>query len=243
MPRKASGSRTGQVDLTSSKLVVDTMDEYGVEEALRLRDAGAVSEVVALAVGPTRNEDALRTALAMGVDRAILVEANEYLDVLAVSSVVAQVARAEMVDLIFLGGQQADWDSHALGAATAERLGWPQATWTNALTMSGQELIGRHDVEGGSEQFSLSLPAVITTQQGLNEPRYPTLPNIMKAKRKELRRESIDTFAVHLQGYSAEFAHPGQSSAEEKSWMVRKTYDQVASQLVSMLRTEARIIP
>ncbi len=132
----------------------------------------------------------------MGADRAILVEANEPLDVIATSSVVAQIAKTEAVDLIFCGGQQADWDSHGLGPATAERLGWPQATWTNALTLEGAQLAGKHDIDAGSETFTITLPAVVTTQQGLNEPRYPTLPNIMKAKRKEMRRDSLATYNV-----------------------------------------------
>jgi electron transfer flavoprotein beta subunit len=117
--------KEGRVDLSNSKLIVDTMDEYGVEEALRLRegDPGAEVEVVALAIGPARSEETLHTVLAMGADRAVLVEEEVGLDVIAASSVVAQVARNEAVDLILCGGQQADWDSHGLGAATAELLG------------------------------------------------------------------------------------------------------------------------
>jgi electron transfer flavoprotein beta subunit len=178
----------------------------------------------------------------MGADRAILVEADVYLDVIAVSSIVAQVAKAESADLILMGGQQADWDSQALGAATAERLGWPQSTWTNALTVNGQELTGRHDVEGGSEEFKLSLPAVITTQQGLNEPRYPTLPNIMKAKRKELRRETFERFNVtaKLNVLSADIQLKQRA---RKILDGKKDVDVAVSQLVDLLRNEARIIP
>ena len=172
------------VALENSKLVMDTMDEYGVEEALRLRESGAESEIVAVAVGPARVQDALRTALAMGVDRAIHVETDVRLDAIALSKVLAQIAEQEHATLIFSGGQQADWDSHALAAATAERLNWPQATWATALELKGNTLTGKHDVDEGSETFTLELPAVITTQQGLNEPRYPTLPNIMKSKKK-----------------------------------------------------------
>ena len=230
-----------QVDLTGSKLVVDTMDEYGVEEALRLRDGGAAEEVITLAVGPARAEEALRTALAMGADRAILVETTEPLDVIAVSAVVAQVAKAEQVDLIFCGGQQADWDSHALGAATAERLGWPQATWTNKLAVEGNELTGTHDVDAGSETFRIALPAVITTQQGLNEPRYPTLPNIMKAKRKELRRDAIATYSVQpklkMLGSSVQVKQRARTILDGK-----KDVEQVAAQLVGLLRNEAKVI-
>ncbi len=232
--------KDGLIDLSASKLVVDTMDEYGVEQALRLREANPGTEVVALAIGPVRNEEALRTALAMGADRAILVESNDYLDVIAISSVVAQVAKAESIDLIFCGGQQADWDSHALGAATAERLAWPQATWTNALTLEGTTLTGKHEVDEGAETFTLPLPAVVTTQQGLNEPRYPTLPNIMKAKKKEMRRDLIATYAVasKLKVVSANV----QVKARLNKIIDGKDFELAASELVNLLRTEARVI-
>src|SRR6202012_4128803 len=184
------------VALENSKLVMDTMDEYGVEEALRLRESGIEAEIIAVAIGPARVRDALRTALAMGVDRAIHVETDIRLNAIPLSKVLAQIATQEDPSLILSGGQQADWDSHALGAATAERLNWPQATWTSALELKGTTLTGKHDIDQGSETFTLELPAVITTQQGLNEPRYPTLPNIMKAKKKELRKETLEQFDV-----------------------------------------------
>src|SRR6202789_1611112 len=137
--------------LENSKLVMDTMDEYGVEEALRLRESGIEVEIVAVAVGPARVQDALRTALAMGVDRAIHVETDVRLDAIALSKVLAQIATQEGAALIFSGGQQADWDSHALGAATAERLNWPQATWTSPLELKGSRLTGKNDGSGGRE--------------------------------------------------------------------------------------------
>ncbi len=232
--------KDGTVDLASSKLVMDTMDEYGVEEALRLREAGSDIEVVVLAVGPARCEEALRSALAMGADRAILVEANVPLDVIAVSDVVAQVAKKEQVDLIFCGGQQADWDSQGLGAATAERLGWTQATWTSALTLQGQQLSGQHDCDGGSESFTVPLPAIVTTQQGLNEPRYPTLPNIMKAKKKEFRRDSLESYGVQprLKVLGAEV----QVRERRHTMLEGKDAAAAAAQLVSLLRNEARVI-
>ena len=232
--------KDGKVDLSSSKLVVDTMDEYGLEEALRFREQGAQVEVIALAVGPARHEEALRSALAMGADRAILVATDEPLDVIATSSIVAQVAKNEQVDLIFAGGQQADWDSQALGAATAERLGWPQATWTSALTIADGQLTGTHDVDAGSETFTLALPAVVTTQQGLNEPRYPTLPNIMKARKKELRRDAFESFQVmpKLKVLSADV------QVKQRSRKILDGKDAVAAagQLVDLLRKEARVI-
>jgi electron transfer flavoprotein beta subunit len=232
--------REGVVDMASSKLVVDTMDEYGVEAALRLRDNDASVQVIALAVGSPRTEEALRSALAMGADRAILVETSEVLDVLGVSSIVAQVAKTEEVELIFCGGQQADWDSHALGAATAERLDWPQATWTNALALDGRQLTGKHDVDAGSEAFTLALPAIVTTQQGLNEPRYPTLPNIMKAKKKELRRDAVTSYEVRpqLKYLNAEL----QVKVRLRHIIDGKDPSAAAKRLVDLLRNEARVI-
>jgi electron transfer flavoprotein beta subunit len=232
--------KDGIVDLSGSKLVVDTMDEYGVEEALRLREAGSDIEVVALAVGASSLESALRSVLAMGADRAILVESDARLDALAVSEIVAEVARKEQVDLILCGGQQADWDSHALGAATAERLGWAQATWVTALAIQESGLVGQHDVDAGSESFQTALPAVVTTQQGLNEPRYPTLPNILKAKKKELRRELLGEYRVsaRVKFVGAEI----QARARRRTILDGKDPDLAAAQLVGLLRDEAKVL-
>lgn len=234
--------KEGRVDLSSSKLVVDTMDEYGVEEALRLRecDSTSATEIVALAIGSARCEEALRTVLAMGADRAILVEEDRALDVIAASSVVAEVAKNEVVDLILCGGQQADWDSHALGAATAERMGWPQATWTSALSLAGRELTGKHDVDAGAETFALTLPAVVTTQQGLNEPRYPTLPNIIKAKKKELRRDAGTSYGVEakLEMLSVEI----QMKERRRFILDGKDAAVAAKLLVDLLQNEAGVL-
>ncbi|MFP5232900.1 MAG: electron transfer flavoprotein subunit beta/FixA family protein [Acidobacteriota bacterium] len=232
--------RDGAVELEGSKLVMDTMDEYGVEEALRLRESGAAAEVVVVAVGPARAEESIRTALAMGADRGVHVVTDVALDAIALSAVVAQIARDEGAELIFCGGQQADWDSQALGAATAERLQWPQATWTSQLEMKGSTLVGKHEVDEGSETFELQLPAVVTTQQGLNEPRYPTLPNIMKSKKKEIRKEILETF-----GAVPRIKVTGQEIQVKER--MRKILDgkdaaAAAAQLVKMLREEAGVI-
>lgn len=235
---KVSGNA---VDLEGTTVVIDGMDEYGVEEALRLREGGAnVEQIIALAVGPQRNEDALRTALAMGVDRAIHVETAEKIDAVSLSKIVAQVAQAENASLILVGGQEADWDSQALGAATAERLGWPQLTWTNELKLEGDTLTGRHDVDEGNESFKASLPAVVTTQQGLNEPRYPTLPNIMKAKKKELRKDALDTYGVtpKVRTVSAEI----QTRARLNKMIDGKDPAAAAAELIDLLRNEAKVI-
>ncbi|RJF69661.1 MULTISPECIES: electron transfer flavoprotein subunit beta/FixA family protein [Deinococcus] len=229
------------VDLEGTTVVIDGMDEYGVEEALRLREGGApVEQIIALAVGPQRNEDALRTALAMGVDRAIHVETIEKLDAVALSKIVAQVAQAENASLILVGGQEADWDSQALGAASAERLGWPQLTWTNELNIEGDALTGRHDVDEGNESFRAPLPAVVTTQQGLNEPRYPTLPNIMKAKKKELRKDTLEQYGVQgkVRTVNAEI----QTRARLNRMIDGKDPQAAAAELLNLLRNEAKVI-
>ena len=181
---RASG---GRVDLEGVQFILDGMDEYGTEEALRLREGGLDAEVIVYAVGPARTEEAVRTALAMGGDRAVFVETDEALDVIAQARVLAQLLQADGIDLALVGGKQADWDSAGLGAALAEVLGWPLSDWTTSLELDGQTVTTRHDTDDGSEQLTMPLPAVVTTQQGLNEPRYPTLPNIMKARRKELK--------------------------------------------------------
>ncbi|MBZ9751438.1 electron transfer flavoprotein subunit beta/FixA family protein [Deinococcus sp. HMF7604] len=229
------------VDLDGTTLVMDGMDEYGVEEALRLREGGApIEQIIALAIGPKRNEDALRTALAMGVDRAIHVETDEKFDAVTLSKVVAQVAQAENVQLILVGGQEADWDSQALGAASAERLGWPQLTWTNELKLDGGTLTGRHDVDDGNESFRAELPAVVSTQQGLNEPRYPTLPNIMKAKKKELRKDDAASYGLQnrVRTVNAEI----QTRARRNTMIDGKDPQAAAARLLELLRSEAKVI-
>lgn len=182
----------GEVALSGAAWVLDGMDEYGVEQALRMRDDGLDAEIVAIALGPERTEEALRTALAMGADRARLLTTEESLDPLVSAVRLADAVREEEAELVFVGGKQADWDSAALGPALAEALGWPLSDWTTALRLEEGALVTEHDGDVGSETLRLPLPAVVSTQQGLNEPRYPTLPNIMKARRKELRAEPAE---------------------------------------------------
>jgi len=185
---RAAGDR---LDLEDVAFALDGMDEYGVEQAVRLREAGVASEVVALALGPGGADAALRTALALGADRAVLLETDDDLDPLAQAGPLARAVRDAGAELVFVGGKQADWDSAALGPALAEALGWPLCDWTTELRLEGGELVAVHDVDDGSEAWRAPLPAVVTTQQGLNEPRYPTLPNIMKARRKPFDRRAL----------------------------------------------------
>ncbi len=178
----------GRVDLSGATLILDQMDEWAVEEVIRLQEKHG-GESVVVALGPERAEEALRTALAMGIDRAIHLVADGYLDPITQAEALAEVIRAEAPTLIFTGGQQADWDSQALGPALAEALGWPVVSWTTQIELEGEtQAKALHDLDEGAERVRVALPAVFTSQQGLNEPRYPTLPGIMKAKRKELKK-------------------------------------------------------
>ncbi|MCA9839498.1 MAG: electron transfer flavoprotein subunit beta/FixA family protein [Trueperaceae bacterium] len=179
------------IDLDGVTFVIDGMDEYGVEQSLRLREGGLDTELISLALGPKRFEEAIRTSLAMGSDRAIHIETDEALDPITQAKVLASIIQEEGAELVFVGGKEADWDSAALGPAIAEALGWPHSDWTTRLEINDTSLSVTHDSDEGSETLTLPLPAVITTQQGLNEPRYPTLPNIMKAKRKELKKLTL----------------------------------------------------
>ena len=230
-------TQDGNMDLSSATLVMDSMDEYGLEEALRLRERGLEAEIIALGIGA--REDALRSSLAMGANRAIFVETQENLDPIALSSVVESIARAEDVSLILVGGQQADWDSQALGAAVAARLDWPALTWVVELALEGQTLKGRHDTDEGNESFEVNLPAVITTQQGLNEPRYITLPNIMKAKKKELRRDSLEDYGAtaKVQRLNSEI----QPRMRLNKIIDGKDPQAAVAQLLELLRTEAQV--
>lgn len=234
---RASG---GKVDLDGVQFILDGMDEYGVEEALRLREGGADAEVIVYAVGPGRTEEAVRTALAMGGDRAVFVETDEALDVIAEARVLAGLLKEDGVDLALVGGKQADWDSAGLGAALAEVLGWPLSDWTTSLELDGQTITTRHDTDEGSEQLTMPLPAVVTTQQGLNEPRYPTLPNIMKARRKDLKVLSL------ADAGSAE-SHTTISNQEietraRRNEMIEGDAATAARELVRRLREEAKVL-
>jgi electron transfer flavoprotein beta subunit len=230
----------GLVSLNGSKLILDPMDEYGVEEALKLRDNGLTAEIIAVTLGSEPMRESLRTALSLGVDRAVYVKTDRYFDVITVAETIAQIAKGEKVDLIFCGGQQADGDSQALGPAIAAWLDWSQVTWVSELTLRGDTLTGYHDVENGTEAFSVNLPAVITTQQGLNQPRYPTLPNVLRAKQKEVKELPIELFAqasrLDLQDQRYE------RKTHRNRILNGKDAAAAAATLVQLLRDEAKVI-
>jgi electron transfer flavoprotein beta subunit len=239
---RASG---GTLDLSGATLVIDGMDEYGVEEALRIRERGMETEIVALACGPERAAEAIRTALAMGVDRAVHVVGDVSLDAVAMARVLAGIVRDEAPDLVFVGGKQADWDSSALGPALAEALGWPHADWTTELAFDDGTITVTHDIDDGTEALTLPLPAVVTTQQGLNEPRYPTLPNIMKAKRKTLDARPLSDVAGAAGAPAERATELRASEIEERSRrnvVLDGDAETAATELVRRLRDEAKVL-
>ncbi|WP_321908843.1 electron transfer flavoprotein subunit beta/FixA family protein [Burkholderia cepacia] len=177
--------RTG-VDIANVKMSMNPFDEIAVEEAVRLKEAGVVTEVVAVSVGVAQAQETLRTALAIGADRAILVESNDSVEPLGVAKVLKALVDKEQPSLVILGKQAIDDDSNQTGQMLAALAGLPQATFASKVRVAdGRATIAR-EVDGGAETLSLQLPAVVTTDLRLNEPRYVTLPNIMKAKKKPL---------------------------------------------------------
>ncbi|OAI42789.1 electron transfer flavoprotein subunit beta [Verrucomicrobia bacterium SCGC AG-212-E04] len=228
------------VDLSGVTFVMDGMDEYGVEEAIRLREAGHTAEIYALALGPKRFEEAIRTALAIGCDRAVHIETEEVIDVITQARILADAVQKEGADLVLVGGKEADWDSSALGPALAEALGWPHLDWTTKFALTGTSVEATHDTDSGNETVKFSLPAVVTTQQGLNEPRYPTLPNIMKAKRKELRKATLADYAVHAP--LTKIAGEAIQVKARLNKILTGDAPDTAKQLVSLLRDEAKVI-
>jgi electron transfer flavoprotein beta subunit len=190
---KADG--TG-VDLANVKMSMNPFDEIAVEEALRLREKGAVSEVVVVSVGPAKATETLRTALAMGADRAILVQTDDEVEPLAVAKIIKAIADEEAPGLIITGKQAIDDDSNQTGQMIAALLGRGQGTFANAITVEGDHVVVKREIDGGLETVSLPLPAVITADLRLNEPRYASLPNIMKAKSKPLATKTPADYGV-----------------------------------------------
>lgn len=194
---RVQGDGSGVV-LDGVKMSMNPFDEIAVEEAVRLREAGLASEVVAVSCGVEACQETLRTALALGADRAVLVETAETLQPLAVAKLLAELAHRETVDLVICGKQAIDDDANQTGQMLAALMGWPQATFASKLVLGEGCAEVTREVDGGLETISVRLPAVITTDLRLNEPRYATLPNIMKAKKKPLDRVTPQALGVDV---------------------------------------------
>ena len=181
---KADGS---DVDLANVKMSMNPFDEIAVEEAIRLQEAGVASETVAVSIGPKQCQETLRTAMAMGIDRGILVSSDDEVQPLAVAKLLKSVVEKEQPELVIVGKQAIDDDSNQVGQMLAALLGWSQGTFACGVELDGSEgLTVRREIDGGIQTLDLKMPAVITTDLRLNEPRYVKLPNIMKAKKKPL---------------------------------------------------------
>ncbi len=187
------------VDLANVKMSMNPFDEIAVEEAVRLKEKGIVTEVVAVSCGPAACQDTLRSAMAMGADRGILVESNDELQPLAVAKLLKAVCEKENPSLVICGKQAIDDDSNQTGQMLAALMDWPQATFASKVEIAGDKVTVTREIDGGLETLAMSLPAVVTTDLRLNEPRYATLPNIMKAKKKPLDTMAADSLGVDTQ--------------------------------------------
>jgi electron transfer flavoprotein beta subunit len=192
---RVKADQTG-VDLANVKMSMNPFDEIAVEEAVLLKEKGGVSEIVAVTLGVAQAQDTLRTALAMGADRGLLYETPDDLEPLAVAKALKAVVEAEKPDLIILGKQAIDGDNNAVGQMLSTLLGWPQATFASKVVLEGGEAIVTREVDGGLQTIAVKLPAVITVDLRLNSPRYASLPNIMKAKKKPLEVKPIAELGV-----------------------------------------------
>ncbi len=186
------------VETANVKMSMNPFDEIAVEEAIRLKEAGAAEEVIAVSIGPEKAQETLRTALAMGADRAILVKTDEPVEPLAVAKILKAVVDEESPKMVILGKQAIDDDSNQTGQMLAALLGWGQGTFANDLKIEGDKAEVTREVDGGLQTVSLDLPAIVTTDLRLNEPRYASLPNIMKAKKKPLDTKSPDDYGVDI---------------------------------------------
>lgn len=186
------------VDLSNVKMSMNPFDEIAVEEAIKLKDAGKAEEVIAVSIGPAKAQETLRTALAMGADRAILVETDEQVEPLAVAKILQAIAEQEQPGLVILGKQAIDDDSNQTGQMLAALMGRPQGTFASKVEIDGDHVSVTREVDGGLQTVKLSMPAIITTDLRLNVPRYASLPNIMKAKKKPLDIKSPADYGVDI---------------------------------------------
>jgi electron transfer flavoprotein beta subunit len=192
---KVKGDQTG-VDLSNVKMSMNPFDEIAVEEALRLREKGNATEVIAVSIGPQAAQETIRTALAMGADRGILVKAEGDVEPLAVAKILKAICEEEKPGLVILGKQAIDDDSNQTGQMLAALLGWPQGTFAHKIELSDAAISVEREIDGGLQTVELKLPAVVTTDLRLNEPRYASLPNIMKAKKKPIAEKTPADYHV-----------------------------------------------
>lgn len=224
------------VDLANVKMSMNPFDEIAVEEAVRIKERGEATEVVAVSIGSVKAQDTLRTALAMGADRAILVKTDQTVEPLAVAKLLRRVVENEKPELIIMGKQAIDDDSNQTGQMLAGLLGWPQGTFASKIELNGSKFKVVREVDGGLETITISKPAVVTTDLRLNEPRYASLPNIMKAKKKPIDETTPEALGVDIAPRLKVL-----SVAEPKTREAGIKVDSVAA-LVDKLKNEAGVL-
>ena len=230
---KADGSG---VETAGVKMSMNPFDEIAVEEAVRLKERGTATEIVVVSIGVAQCADTLRTALAMGADRAILVQTEVSPEPLAVAKMLRVLVEREQPGLVIMGKQAIDDDMNATGQMLAALLGWPQGTFASRVVVDGEELVVTREVDGGLETVALRMPAIVTADLRLNEPRYATLPGIMKAKKKPIETLTPEALGVD--------ATPRLTTLRVSEPPTRKAGRKVASvaELVALLKTEAKVI-
>ena len=224
------------VDLNNVKMAINPFCEIAVEEAVRLKEAGSASEIIAVTVGAENAQEQLRTALALGADRAILVETDLEVEPLGISKVLKAVVEKESPNLIIMGKQAIDGDNNQTGQMLAALMNYPQATFASELKIEGEKAVVTREVDGGLQTISINLPAVVTSDLRLNEPRYASLPNIMKAKQKPLEVIKSDDLGVDLNPRisTLKVSPP----PEREAGIIVESVDQ----LVEKLKNEAKVI-
>ena len=224
------------VETANVKMTMNPFCEIAVEQAVRMKEAGVVTEIVAVSIGVPQCQETLRTAMAMGADRGILVETDADVQPLAVAKLLRKIVEKESPKLVIMGKQAIDDDSNQCGQTLSALLNWPQATFTSSITVSGETADITREIDGGLEKLTVKLPAVMTTDLRLNEPRYVTLPNIMKAKKKPLEVLKPDALGVDIAPRlkTLKVAEPPKRSAGVKVADVQE--------LVTKLKNEARVI-
>jgi electron transfer flavoprotein beta subunit len=224
------------VELDNVKMSMNPFDEIAVEEALRLKEKGIATEVIAISIGPTQVQETIRNALAMGADSGIFIEATNNLEPLNIAKIISSVAKKESIDLMILGKQAIDDDMNATGQMIAALLGWPQATFASKVEISDKKAVVSREVDGGIENIEVALPAVISTDLRLNEPRYASLPNIMKAKKKPINQIQVDELNLKIEQRLDILKV--EEPTKRQSGIMLKTVEE----LIDKLKNEAKVI-
>jgi electron transfer flavoprotein beta subunit len=224
------------VELANVKMAMNPFDEIAVEEAIRLKEAGKATEIIAVSIGPAQAAETIRTALAMGADRGILVKHDGTVEPLAVAKILKAVADEEKPGLIILGKQAIDDDCNQTGQMLAALLGWPQGTFASKITIEGESIQVMREIDGGLQTVKLKMPAVVTTDLRLNEPRYASLPNIMKAKKKPIADKSAADYSVDLTPH-LEVLKTSEPPGRKGGVKVKDV-----AELISKLKTEAGVL-